>query len=210
MSGHICAVPRCGGDDGSFDQRTDPAGVCELCARRGRAALREYPWAFAALHLELAPRYSSLGGERVSGSAAPAAPMRLHTADVIRDLTAAVLGWEDAARRSLGLSPPSRYSTEHQLTRAVRTLTRQYERLLPLDGGPRFVGSLLHTRAVYRRVLGWTTLVHHLPAPCPACDTLDLHRRDGEDYVRCHTCGAWWDEHEYGRLVHILAAEYSR
>jgi hypothetical protein len=50
-------------------------------------------------------------------------------------------------------------------------------------------------------------LVHHLPAPCPNCDTLGLIRHDGQDQVRCSFCGVSWQANEYDRLVHVLAWE---
>jgi len=50
-------------------------------------------------------------------------------------------------------------------------------------------------------------LVHHLPAPCPNCDTLGLIRHDGQDQVRCSFCGVSWQANEYDRLVLVLVSE---
>lgn len=205
MTDRRCAVSRCRGADAGYDPHA--AGpVCGVCEHDGRSALRDLPRMFVALHLELGPAYSSMG-ERVAVSNAPAASMDLHTADVIRDLHRLLLGWESGARAALSLSPPSRISREHPVTRAVTLLSRQYDRLLALPRGPEFVSALLHVRAVCRRALGWHVLVHDLPAPCPTCDTLDLHRRDGDEYVYCGSCGAWWPEADYNRLVLVLAYE---
>ena len=48
---------------------------------------------------------------------------------------------------------------------------------------------------------------YRLPAPCPTCNALELHRQDGDDYVSCGSCGRLWTEAEYVRLVVVLAGE---
>jgi hypothetical protein len=54
------------------------------------------------------------------------------------------------------------------------------------------------------QVLGWSRLVHRLPAPCPYCDTLTLVRDDGKDFVRCTGCRRNWRETEYRLFVKML------
>lgn len=61
-----------------------------------------------------------------------------------------------------------------------------------------------------RRATGNDDLVHRLPAPCPRCDLLTLIREDGEDRVKCRFCHAEWQEHEYRRLVLVLASTHGR
>jgi hypothetical protein len=58
------------------------------------------------------------------------------------------------------------------------------------------------------RANGFDRLVHHLPVPCPTCDTRALTREDGSDQVECRACSRVWPEQDYRRLVLILASDY--
>jgi hypothetical protein len=58
------------------------------------------------------------------------------------------------------------------------------------------------------RAAGLDRLVHHLPVPCPSCDTRALTREDGAEQVDCQACGRVWLEDEYRRLTLILASDY--
>jgi len=58
------------------------------------------------------------------------------------------------------------------------------------------------------RAAGLDRLIHRLPAPCPSCDTLALVREDGSDQVECRACNRVWPEHDYRRLVLVVAQDY--
>jgi ribosomal protein L37AE/L43A len=58
------------------------------------------------------------------------------------------------------------------------------------------------------RAAGLDRLVHHLPVPCPSCDTRALTREDGAEQVECRACGDVWPEDTYRRLTLVLASDY--
>lgn len=66
------------------------------------------------------------------------------------------------------------------------------------------ISAIVHS---VRAATGAKRLVHKLAAPCPTCDTFELERDDGADYVECRNCHRLWTEDEYRRLCIVLAAE---
>lgn len=204
MTVRRCPIGRC--RDAAGDPAWTEAGMCDSCAATGRHALEEIPALLVALTAALPA--GSNPYERVAGSTDPAAPMSLDVYCLREDIRAGIIAWELEARDVLQLSAAK--PAARRLSAAMTTLAAQYDRLAGTDTGAALVRWLLRQRSAAYRMLRWTTLVHRLPAPCPNCDLLDLVRHDGDDRVRCRSCGASWDEAAYERLVLVLAAEVSR
>ncbi|HVQ96119.1 MAG TPA: hypothetical protein VMU51_34180 [Mycobacteriales bacterium] len=91
------------------------------------------------------------------------------------------------------------------LVAACRFLGAHLPALLALD--PAAGDELLDLARRAGRLAGTGRLVHHLPAPCPACGLRTLVRVDGAGHVECEGCAARWDESAYRRLTVVLAAE---
>jgi ribosomal protein S27E len=223
------AAPASADEDHALPENPCPAHAsragapvwCHPCADRIVRALDSLP----SLAGELALRGVSdagrlaaagevdLGATRAKVSGSPSGSPAWDAADEIIEWAHAT---EDQLRAHLNHS---------RVGRAVRFHGSAAVRVLTLGGSVRYlrewVSALLaapfalevgrDALALARRAeraAGFDRLVHHLPVPCPSCDTRALTREDGAEQVECRACGRVWPEDDYRRLVVVVAQDY--
>lgn len=209
MTVHTCGAPGCYGPHRQPRRTSDP--VCDWCTIRIADAIRNLPRHYLALEREL-PRTGGASGDRVTGTRSPQPPARLEVLDAMRSTARMLTEWEDVVRAYRLLSP-RRIDVREQaaVLRAAGFLVAFLPTLLGNpDTAPSFAADVLRTRSQLMTLLGQHPLRHRLRAPCPHCDLLTLVRDDGDDYVHCMHCHAFWAEHEYHALVRVLASDANR
>lgn len=211
FEGQSCPVPDCQGPDGSPRPLRGLWRVCRSCGLDAQSDLTKLADQYVYLRLELSP--GSTSGEHVSGGSgfASSSPVRDAVLSTMDELARWVIACEDSARVELTRPAVIRSATMPQavaMMTAIRALTGRWWSPLMTSGS----ATMLVSGATYWRkradvILGWNDLVHHLPAPCPYCDTLTLQRADGDSRVSCRRCQRSWLEAEYRHLVRMLLAQ---
>lgn len=65
--------------------------------------------------------------------------------------------------------------------------------------------EILALRRDAERTLGHSRRSTQLERPCPGCGEPELHLTEGQDHVKCWSCGERWDASDYPRLAAVLA-----
>ncbi len=233
-SAHRCRRGRdCPGrertDDGELvGAAVELPGLCDADRALLERILPELPHLWLSLRGMLVPG-DAADDSLARGTRTPPLPLRvdpLVTAELMLD---ELTRWEEVLRDRMGMNPaPGGRSIERaaiHVKRASRLLAQTVPSLLALGPTPHMIWQrggtyteieddidgydaavrLLALHRTAQRVAGHSVLVHHLPAPCPVCEAQTLRRLDGDDYVRCSTCGTVSTEDQYDWLVLVLA-----
>ncbi|MEV8372979.1 hypothetical protein AB0P21_09595 [Kribbella sp. NPDC056861] len=203
-----CRAARCTGPDGLPRHLPDERLVCDGCAERGRADIAGLPRRYAALRVAL--RYRGTAGEKISGPGfASSPPLRAAALSCMEDLTAWATLTDSKVREAMSWRsrPYNMMRPAKALVEASQSLLTLWHRALIYEPGIVAVDGSFRLRVRADQILGWSRLVHRLPAPCPYCDTLTLVRDDGKDFVRCTACRRNWREAEYRLFVRMLVDE---
>ena len=173
---------------------------CRGCATRIGADLDRLPDLAAGLPPGRLNAPQDVTGRRSQGDAAPSPSPAWDTLDaLLRD----VGHLEDVLRLHLGHSVPRR----HTLTDACGYLTANLSALLSSPWAAKHGRVVTRWARTLTQVTGTDRLTHHLPGECMVCERRGrLHRRDGDELVKCGACGATWAWDHYDRLVKGLAA----
>ncbi|MEO3974251.1 hypothetical protein [Streptomyces sp. CAU 1734] len=139
---------------------------------------------FPELLAELAPGGGSPSPGRTGRTRAthPAAPLRLHVSDTVRDITDGVVELDEAVHEKLGLGRPRRARVPQRLARIAGLL----------DSAAAHPELIDHIRDEARRmagrcarVLGDTECVVRLGGRCPWCDSVSLRAFPARRAVLC-------------------------
>jgi len=184
--------------------------VCDRCATRSGDAIVELPILYVSLHGALAGG-SPDNGPRVDYTPDPRVPLSMAAWTALENLARWTIDAETTIRSELNLSTaPSIERTSVAFSRAVLTLRRNWSQITCKQVGVDLVFGAFRQRGRAYRTLGWDTLIHALPAPCPQCNLMTLIRYDGDDQVSCTACKNVWPEQDYTRLTIILADDARR
>jgi hypothetical protein len=148
---------------------------------------------------------SKVAGSPSGSPAWDAADELIEWAHTVEDQLRAHLGHSTAVRAVVYASGPVRVLS---LGASVRYLRQWVSALLAAPFAETAGRDALDLARRAERAAGFDRLVHHLPVPCPTCDTRALTREDGADQVECRACGRVWTEDDYRRLVLVLASDY--
>jgi len=178
--------------------------VCTTCSVKVGNAVLKMPRYRSELYDSTGP--ARIGDEVKTSWSAPqsAPPFRTFVFDLAREIESTIQEWSHIAVAGRQGGQTRRWSFDHawQYVRGNQTT---------LMSSPTYVEPFSRNMLTLERrslvALRAEALVHHLPAPCPNCDTLGLIRHDGQDEVKCSFCGVSWQAYEYDRLVHVLAWE---
>jgi hypothetical protein len=192
---------------------------CRACGDRVRDAIAALPTLAAELALRGLADLGRLAASGETGRATHAkvtgSPSGSPAWDAADELIEWAAGVEAALRAHLGHSTVARVRVA--ASGAVRvafldgSVTYLREWLSALLAAPFALDAGRQALELARRAeraAGLDRLVHHLPVPCPSCDTRALTREDGAEQVDCQACGRVWREDEYRRLTLILASDY--
>jgi hypothetical protein len=178
--------------------------VCEGHAKQVHDHVRGLPLAYVRLRSALVP--SKSWSEHVSGTRSPQSAMAISVWGVMEDMVDRTAQWARLAREHRGVDPLRRIPRPGPLlVLAVESLLRHDETILKLSVAGQYVADMRNLKARSERMLKADRLIHRLDVPCPACETMALYRRDGDEWVVCGACSARWDETHYRRLVKVLA-----
>lgn len=201
----VLAVSACS-RDGCLNE-TDRV-LCAGCERAVTGALGELPALYTALHGDLPP--GRPGGEHVTGSREPPAPLRVGHSALMTDMAGTCEDWEDTLRDAHRYTPrPDRGREGVRLAGSSRWLSAHLEQLLTHEVGLTGCDEIRRLRSRARAALGLNNPPDRLPAPCPDCDHYPLIRHQGAGLVLCTYCGRQWTEQDYDTLVRWLAWENS-
>jgi hypothetical protein len=192
---------------------------CRPCADRITTALARIPTLAAELALRGITDEGRLAAsgeagratrQKIAGSpsgspAWDAADELIEWAHTTEEQLRAHLGHSAMVRVRVFASGPVRVN---YLDRSVRYLREWVSALLAAPFAETVGREVLDLARRAERANGFDRLVHHLPVPCPTCDTRALTREDGSDQVECRACCRVWPEQDYRRLVLILASDY--
>jgi hypothetical protein len=203
-----CRAARCKGPDGQPRHLSDERLVCDGCAEAGRADIAGLPRRYVSLRMAL--RYRGVQTERISGPGfASNSPLRDAALACMDEMVAWTTLTDAKVREAMTWRgrPYNLMRPAQALVASSQSLLTIWHRALIYDPGVTAVDGSLRLRVRADQILGWSRLVHRLPAPCPYCDTLTLVRDDGKDYVRCTGCKRTWREGEHRLFVRMLAEE---
>lgn len=224
-----CAIPRrhipgCDGEcPGCLPALAMLGRLCQRCLDRAAVTLTEIADMYARLPLVLIP--GSSGGQKVSGTPSPPAPLNLDAFDLYAEArlgsvhddnhdqvgqpsAAAILetwvrDWSEQLRDRPGPTVPDMV---RWLKANLDWAARHH------DAVDEFIAETrtLHARLV--QVLGEREpQPEHCPTPCRSCDERNLYRRpDGSGDVDCHTCGLIYRRTDYDRWTALVAASAKR
>lgn len=194
---------------------------CHPCTTRITTALRDLPHLAAQLALRGLTDNGRLANTGQAGRATHTKIAGSPSGSPAWDAADEIITWahqtETALRNHLNHSHPARtYTPAHGTTAArvihleasVRYLTHWATALLAAPFAIDVGQQVFELARRAERAAGLDRLIHHLPVPCPSCDTRALTREDGADQVECRACGRVWTEHDYGRLVLVVVQDY--
>jgi hypothetical protein len=166
--------------------------------------------------LLIQPRYSPAVDVRVTTSPTPPVPINLRADEVMRDIEAILVSWEERVRDVARLTPLDTATSRHRrggyaVQQAADVLAPRVDALIALDAAPMLRGDQvlelsgvdagleildLHWRA--RAGLPETAPgARPLPVPCGACGWRALREMVDVlgylDGARCRRCGAVYD-----------------
>lgn len=197
--------------------------LCESGYRRLEQHLSELPALSGWLHANL-PRSDSGGyGDYTTGSKDMPLPIRDGIADHQEAIVQTVNSWARLVAEERDLHGPWKplpqdgQAERDRLRRAVEQTATLTELVVFLLAHLPWSAEQLWIDDYTTEIEDLTATAHSLapsiprtyrmPAPCPTCSAMELHRKDGDDYVSCGSCGRLWSEQEYVRLVVVLAGE---
>jgi len=209
--------PRCAARTPDGTPARGPRPFCDTDRNLIETALRAMPALYARLgQVLIQPRYSPPLGVRVATSPAPPALIDLRADEVMRDMEAVLVSWEERVRDVAHLTPLDTATSRHRrggyaVQQATDVLAPRVDALIALDAAPMLRGDQvlelsgvdagleildLHWRG--RAGLPETASgARPLPVPCGACGwrmlaeiTDVLGYLDG---ARCRRCGAVYD-----------------
>lgn len=196
--------------DGPRDHDEQPAprwatlgNLCARCSDHLEQRIAELPAQQQQVRACLGGLRSNTndGSRRTKGN--PPMPMNPTAFDHLEQLHATVVGWTRIITEERGLRGPDRNDVAH----LGPWLLSQHDWIC---GQPWVDDMADELRDLQRAADGITRArpqQHRLPAPCPTCDQQQLTRWDGADHVTCGSCGRTWTEHDYARLVLVLASD---
>ena len=110
---------------------------------------------------------------------------------------------EDWLRARVGDEPaPTAYRT---MTQAAAYLAARPGALLASEHAERIGRDVQRAHRRLEGLVGHDRLVHRLVEPCPNCGRKGLRRKDGDELVKCRTCGAVWDWDHFEWLARAYA-----
>jgi ribosomal protein L37AE/L43A len=192
---------------------------CRACGDRVRDAIAALPTLAAELALRGLADLGRLAASGETGRATHAkvtgSPSGSPAWDAADELIEWAAGVEAALRAHLGHSEVVRARVAASsavrvsyLNRSVAYLREWISALLAAPFAESVGREVVQLQRRAERAAGLDRLVHHLPVPCPSCDTRALTREDGAEQVECRACGDVWPEDTYRRLTLVLASDY--
>lgn len=176
-----------------------------------RADLSRYPYFYVHLRASLPqPVHRALAEQVRSGRPGPSSPEFSPAQDAMDLLVSTAERWALSAvvyRRDDLPFRPGEWREGMRFQWFVDYLYDHGEALLGTSLADDYENALAYGTRRARLVLGLDKVVHHLPAPCPTCNTVALFRHNGQEMVRCGFCKAEWNSHQYELLCRVLAAE---
>ncbi len=193
-------------------------GLCDACTRHLRQAITDLPRDYLDLDTALAGTRDGLR-QLVSGTRELPVPISLSIETVQAALLHEAQCWAESVADVLNVDWDTQAARDSRpgpvLERAARLLENSISVLLALRGvvhtgwildewttfdrdGLDGAVILLDLSHRVRAITGQLRLVHNLPEPCPRCDHRALQRADGDDVIRCGSCGqrCTWEEYE--------------
>jgi hypothetical protein len=192
---------------------------CHPCGERIRSALDALPSLAGELALRGVSDAGRLAASGEAGRATHAKVTGSPSGSPAWDAADEIIEWardtEDRLRAHLNHSAAARAVRLHgsgavrvlNLGGSVRYLREWLSALLAAPFAAEAGRDAIDLARRAERAAGFDRLVHHLPVPCPSCDTRAMTREDGADQVECRACGRVWTEDDYRRLVVVVAAD---
>lgn len=150
-------------------------------------------------------------GERVSGSRTAPAPLRIEVVDHVELICAQISSWSGLLAEERGLAGPS---GKRGVNGQVGFLLAHIDWIAGRSWSVDLIAELWDAVGVAQRIAPWKAARHHLPMPCPRCDSLTLTRWDGDELVRCARriggCGSSWTSSDYDRMLTVMAGREIR
>jgi ribosomal protein S27E len=180
-------------------------GVCDECWDERVPVLAALPPLWHDLHNVLPPGSKKASEDIAHAAPGPRLPLNYLALDALRYVPLGLASWAAIVHKRKGLPVlPDSTRWAHRLSRAMAVLTHSDAELRYSTLSGDYLNELAYMRRLMTRLTGLEPLVHMLQAPCPHCNRRNLVRHNGEDSVRCITCGQDWAGVEYDRLVAVL------
>jgi hypothetical protein len=177
--------------------------LCQSGYDRLEQTVAELPALVGWLHANIAAGGSGQHNEAKRTKGEPPIPIRDTVHDHIVEIRGVLTSWVQLVAEERQLIGPDNTDPTVTATYLTAHLPWAAQQLWIDD----FATEILDLSRVGHGLAPSRPRHYRLPAPCPSCDALELHRQDGDDYVSCSSCGRLWTEAEYVRLVVVLAGE---